>query len=888
MDLIVTHIGADFDGLSSLVAAKKLYPRSRLLIPGSPESSVREFLMLTKDLVPLENEKECELSDVDRLVVVDTRHRTRIGCAGLLLDRDVEVHIYDHHPRTKDGIVADKDVYQEVGATVTILVDAIRKKRIHLTPLEATIMLLGIYEETGSLTYRTTTRHDVDAVSFLLSNGANLSVVSSYLNRELSDEELSFLIKMIHSTERVMVHGVSVAFSIVESGEFSGELGMLIHKLIDIENIPVLFVFVRAPAGRINIIARSKLHFVDVNKALSYFGGGGHISAASARVSGKDIASIRERLVKILKNQIKIQVRAQDIMTKYPLLIDIGEKVDLAHDLLAKTGKPGALIADRGRIVGVTTAEDLNKALKRGYGHSRVKGYMRTTLYRVNPRTPIHTIHQIIHEKDASIVPVMKGSRLLGSIYRTDVLKTVHSGLFAEGVTSETEKAVVLNVAKKMERILPGEILALLKKIGALANHNHYTVFVVGGLVRDLILGAKNIDLDIVLEGDAIKFGSLVASQLGGTLVPHRRFGTASVVMPWPGKPQETREGNLKIDLATARKERYERPAALPQVSFSTLKDDLIRRDFTINAMAVSLNKDNFGQLIDFFGGEKDLGDGRIRVMHDGSFIDDPTRIFRAVRFEQRFGFHIDSHTESLVKDAISKGMFGRTENQRIRDELILILKEAKPLKALKRMEELGELRFINPKIRIRGKSERLFLSAERSIQWYEHSGFGKRAIDRWLIICMAMLDGLSYKETEAFCKKFVLKNSDTVRILSFARSKESVKRMLGSFLPVAPSGIYANLEPLSYETIVAIMARAGSSRAKKRIADFFLLYNGAKLRIRGDDLKEMGLKPGPQFKNVLKNLLYKKLDKGLRTKKDELEYARRLLSGRHKDRISA
>ena len=231
MDLIVTHTAADFDALSSLVAAKKLYPDSRLLLSGSQERNVREFLSLSKDLLDIENDKSCRIDDISRLIIVDTRHKTRLGKAAELVDkRGMEIIIYDHHPRTKYDIKASTDIYKKVGATVTILIEMIKKK-VRLTPLEATLMALGIYEETGSLTYRITTTRDVDAVSFLIGCGANLGVVSSFINRELSEEELSTLSTLIESTEVIEVSGINIAITELITDRYPGELGMLVHKL---------------------------------------------------------------------------------------------------------------------------------------------------------------------------------------------------------------------------------------------------------------------------------------------------------------------------------------------------------------------------------------------------------------------------------------------------------------------------------------------------------------------------------------------------------------------------------------------------------------------------------------------------------------------------------
>lgn len=863
MDLITTHINADFDALGSLVAAKKLYPNARLLLPGSPEEAVREFLSLAKEAVVVESEKECRFDDVSRLIIVDTRHRPRIGEAAKLLDKGAEVHIYDHHPRMKDDIVADEDVYEEVGATITILADIIRKKHIRLSALEATIMLLGIYEETGSLTYRATTRLDVDIVSFLLSQGASLAVVSSYLNREISKEGLSLLTRLINSTERISVKGISVSIIEIDSDSYVSELGSLIQKLLDIENINVLFVLIKTSRGRVDIIGRSKLPAVDVNKVLSHFGGGGHPAAAAAKVRNADIGAVKNKLVATLKNLIKIRIYAEDIMSKDVKVLSADNKIDKARKVLIKSKLGGLPVSDKsGRIVGIITLDGLNKAVKQGFGHSRIKGYMSTNIITVKPKTPLHAIQKIMLEKDAGILPVVKGRNVAGVINRTDVFMKLYGSMLAK--PQEVEKKIILNLSKKMSSLLPEDILRLLKKIGKDAKSLNYSAFIVGGLVRDLLLGVKNLDLDIVVEGDAIKFGHILAKDLNAALVVHKRFGTCSVIT----------KNKLKIDLATARKEIYERPAALPTVEFSSLKDDLVRRDFTINAMAVSLNKESFGQLIDFFAGERDLARGVIKVMHNASFIDDPTRIFRAVRFETRFGFSIDKGTEELIKHAIKKEMFQRIEPQRIRDELILILKEEDPCKAIKRMSQLDELRFLHPKIIFDKRAVKLYNSINRACDRYDGSKFKKRAIDRWLIYLMALFDPLSYNDTSFICSRFVFRRSETIRLLSCKESADKVIGMLNTTSPVLPSRIYKLLEPLSFEVILFIMAKAQSKRVSARIEDFFSKLNGTRIKIKGEDIAKLGLKPCPRYKEILDKVLFAKIDGRIRSREEEISYA--------------
>lgn len=879
MDLIVTHNNADFDGFSSVVAAKKLYPNSRLLLPGSQERAVREFLSLVKDEISVESEKTCNLNDVDKLIIVDTRRASRIGVAAKLLGGpSLKVHIYDHHPRTPYDIKGNLDNFKEVGATVSIIVDSLRKKKnVKFTSLEATIMLLGIYEETGSLTYRTTTRLDVDTVSFLLSKGANLSAVSSYLNRKLTEEELTFLTSLISSTKVVNINGINVAIAEGTIKRFIGELGTIVRKLQDVENFPVLFVIFKMEK-HIRVIARSRLKEVDVNKILKHFGGGGHRSAGSAKIKGEDIKSFKEKLKGVLSSNIKMRIFARDIMNSPVKVISVDKKIIDAKRALERLHLKGMPVIENNKLIGMITTSDIRKALKYNYGHASIKGYMARSVVTIKPDTPLHIIQKTMFEKGIGRLPVLKGRKLAGIVTRTDVLKSVHRDIFKKRAKLK-RKRTRLDISRKMKEILPKQVLDILHVIGTGANKARYRTFVVGGFVRDILLGVKNFDIDIVVEGDAISFGRKLAQSLNGSFVAYKKFGTSAIIMDWPkGIPKPDGTGpKFKIDFATARKESYEKPAALPSVEFGPLKDDLQRRDFTINAMAVSLNKGSFGQLIDFFGGEKDLENGVIKVLHDGSFIDDPTRIFRAVRFEQRFGFRIDEYTQNLIKNAVREGMFSKTQHHRIRDELILMLHEEEPIKAILRMKELEELRFIYRKIAVRKSTKCLFGRIRNTFRWYNKSTFKRRHIDLWLIYLMALLEKLDFTETKAICEKFGFRRSDRIRLLSCKKNWKLAMRSL-SAKSVRPSKVYSILEPLSFEEILLLRAKTKNKLMLSRITDFFAKYNRTRIKAGGHDLKKLGIKPGPLYAKLLAKILQKKIDGEVKTKKEELRFVKRLL----------
>ncbi|HID56203.1 TPA: CCA tRNA nucleotidyltransferase, partial [Candidatus Poribacteria bacterium] len=248
---------------------------------------------------------------------------------------------------------------------------------------------------------------------------------------------------------------------------------------------------------------------------------------------------------------------------------------------------------------------------------------------------------------------------------------------------------------------LPENVRRLLRRIGRIGEDAGVRTYAVGGFVRDLILGVPNLDLDVTVEGDGRRFAEVLARKMGGDVISYDRFGTATLSLG---------EGPIeRMDVVTARRERYPHPGALPEVEPATIREDLFRRDFTINAMAMALNPNRFGQIVDFYGGLRDLRGKIIRVMHDMSFIDDPTRLFRCVRFEARYDFTVEPHTSSLFRRAIDEGMPLRVSRQRIWHEMKLILAEDLPEKPIRRMSEVGLLRFISPDLEVSDETIRLF-----------------------------------------------------------------------------------------------------------------------------------------------------------------------------------
>jgi tRNA nucleotidyltransferase (CCA-adding enzyme) len=402
------------------------------------------------------------------------------------------------------------------------------------------------------------------------------------------------------------------------------------------------------------------------------------------------------------------------------------------------------------------------------------------------------------------------------------------------------------------------------------AAKNGMSVYLVGGFVRDLILGVKNLDLDIVVEGNGIQFAEVFAKGLNSRLIRHRRFGTATVMI----------NPKMKVDIATARKEFYPKPAQLPEVTGGSLKDDLFRRDFTINAMAISINTGDFGRLIDIFNGEKDLGNKYIRVLHSLSFIDDPTRILRAIRFEKRYDFKIESGTLKLLKEAVKERILEKVSPQRLRDELILVLKEDEPLKYIKRVKDLAGLDFISPGLSVFKKTYSLLDTIKKEIGWFEKHYPSRRQIDAWLIYLMGIIDTLNINEVRVLFRKFVFLKGEEKRILSYKKiALRFIRQLCGK--KIRPSRIFDLLEPLSYEVIILLRAKYKNPVLKRHIADFFSNYNGMRICVSGDDLHRLGVAPGPYYQKIFTQVLKAKLEGQLRTKEEELALIRKLIKNK-------
>lgn len=770
MEIILAHTNGDFDTLASMVAASKLYPQAYMVIPGSCERNVRDFLAEYPHNLQLKKSKHIKLEEINRLIIVDTRQPSRIGKFEKLIESGIPVTIYDHHPPLPGDIQVKDGIVKEIGATVTILLQMIREANIPISPIEATIFALGIYEDTGCLTFSTATSQDAEAVAYLISSHADINILNRFLEQGLNTDQILILSDLLRNQDVHYIQGVKVIITTALSERYIGDLSVLAHKMIDIEKLEVLFCLI-ALENRIYIIARSRADRIDISQILLAFGGGGHHLAASAAVKDMSLKEVKNKLLQLLYKQ------------------------------------------------------------------------------------PFEYI--------PTILPQFK------------------------------------NIKHLMIERLPIEIQNLLNLIGQVGDSLKLSVYVVGGLVRDIFLGKGNFDIDVVVDGstpltgDGIKFAKKFAEMIGGYCESYERFKTAVVVFP----------NGFKLDIATARTESYEYPGALPDVFGSNISYDLIRRDFSINAMAICLNNEGnrYGQLIDFLGGEKDIQQGIIRVLHKNSFSDDPTRIFRAVRFESRYNFKMDEATEQLIlKIGQENSLFAKIANQRMRDEFILILSDDYPQRAMLRLQDLGILKYVHPDIRINNETLMLFKSVSQTLLELEHiirdgyrlqvtsykaqvSSEAHEPIERWLVYLLAIIDGWTLSQTQEIMEHLRFNRLQRKNIFHCKTEAKKIISFLTRDTDIKKSMIFQILNKVPLETLIFVITKSQlvenekqAERIKKRIILFLTELRHIHIEITSDDLKKAGFKQGSIFKEIFASVLAAKMDGLLKNKKDEIEFVKK------------
>lgn len=884
-------MNADFDALASMVAAKKLYPTAEMVFAGSQEKTIRNYLAQDfLNIYKFKRIKHIDLEHVKRLIIVDTRQAKRIGRLSECLENPgIEIYIYDHHPDSEDDIKGGMEVIEAVGSTSTIFTKLFQEKEISLTQDEATLLALGIYEDTGTFLHTTTTPEDMQASAWLLSCGANLDIITQFISHDLSTEQVGLLGDLLKNATTYTIQSINIVIAKLTLPEYVDNFAVIIQRLMILENLDVIFGLL-SMGERTYLIARSRIPEVNVGLIARDFGGGGHASAASATVKDMTIFEGEEKLVNLLHKYIRPKAIAQEIMSYPVIAVTADISINEANNLLTRynitvlpvVGKQDETQNNNGptNVLGLISRLVVEKAIFFGMGNLPVSSYMTTDVITLPVSSTLADIKEVIIENRQRLLPLTQNGVVKGVITRTDLLNMLVNdpARLPKNLLHEDKHPSIIrtrNLSNIMTKNLNRAIMRILQDVGEVAEQLKYQAYVVGGFVRDLLLQIENHDIDIVIEGDGIKFAKELALRKNAEFRPHIKFGTATIILP----------DNMRIDVATARLEYYKYPAAMPTVELSSIKLDLYRRDFTINAMAIHLNPDRFGTLVDFFSSQNDLRDRRIRVLHNLSFVEDPTRIFRAIRFEQRLDFKITKHVEKLIKNGVQMNLFDRFSAPRFLGELKLILSEDNPIPTLRRFSDFNLFQFLWPDLEPNLKMDRRFIhiltQASKAISWFKLL-YLKERFEPWIVYLLCIMSRSGIKELNNFCLRFELIQKTQKKLFHEKTSAENIAANMLRRPHMKPSEIYWLLQDLNIEGLLYLFAIARKKFIQKAVSQFVTNLRNTQPLITGQNLLDEGYKPGPLFRTMLNHLIEAQLNGAVNSKSQAIQFlkSRYRLSG--------
>ncbi|MAU10756.1 MAG: hypothetical protein CL607_13110 [Anaerolineaceae bacterium] len=835
MKFILTHNNADFDAIASMLAAHKLAPDATPVLPPRQLRGVSNYLTLYHSELPF-----IAIEDMpDRQLIT---HVT-------LTDAQTIPEVYDVADGTPTLIVEHHELERKLrphetwagddtGAATTLLIEKMRQRHIPVTPIEATLMMLGIYADTGMLTYGHTTSRDISAAAWLLDQGASLDTLRKFMTTPLGEDQQQLLEQLLGKQDHQQIAGYDIVICTAKSDKMIGEISAVTTQLRDVLDAAALFVLVELPS-HIQLVARSQYDNIDAGAVAQELGGGGHTRAAAAAIYSKSLPEITEAIRDLLQNIVIPAKRIGELMSYGAQTVDIDESVRDLLPRLRRIGHEGYPVLSDGRLVGLLSLRDANRAIEHELDDVRIRDVMQAGEFALSAEDSVTELEQIMVRSGWGQIPVMENGTITGIVTRTDLIQ-----YWAQTHPPMPEKSQPQASATSAATILGSSILSIIELVASKAQEANLSVYVVGGIVRDLLLERPNNDIDFVVEGDAIAFAEQMRDTFGGEIHSYRPFGTAK----W-----HFDEGSADalgvaldalphhVDFASARNEYYVHPTALPTVYSANIKLDLTRRDFTINTLALQISpKSQMWQIIDYFSGVNDLQNKVIRVLHSLSFVDDPTRILRAARFAHRLQFTIEPRTQELIDIALP--MLRRITGERVRNELTLLLTEDAPEYAIRKLQRMGVLEAIHPGFdtpeHLVGLFKRVREQLDKSL-W--HDAY-------WHVL----LSHLTEDQIRAIGERLLFGHPFIQAVIATQQVRYHLPQLDDP--QAKPSDVVLALENVP-EISLDMAQNLMSKPAVDHIKMFRDTWQHIKPHSNGNTLKALGLEPGPLYRDILSQL---------------------------------
>ncbi|MBQ9628170.1 MAG: CBS domain-containing protein, partial [Synergistaceae bacterium] len=617
---------------------------------------------------------------------------------------------------------------------------------------------------------------------------------------------------------------------------------------------------------KINIIARSVEGILNVKEFLAPYGGSGHYQAGSATLSEGNAKEILDEIERRLSGAIAPMMKVSDIMTSPVIAVSPDARVDEAYRTMLRFGVKSLPVAQEGEVVGMMTRKDLDKAHLHGLDRAKISDFMTQGIISLSSEASIDEAHRMMATYGFEKMPVLDDNgKLIGTLTRADLLKALYrSGtLYSSGEDTTHDSAGFLweeNDAHLMEESFSLKTLSLLRRVGAKAHELGMKAYLVGGTVRDILMGVHNMDIDISVEGDAEK---LVTSwdEPGCRTALHGRYKTGTIIFP---------DGE-KVDVATARREFYEYAAATPTVQNSSLKQDLGRRDFTVNAMSISLSESDWGTLTDNFGGRADLKDKMLKILHNLSFVEDPSRVLRGIRLEQRLNMRFEDNTLRLLKSAVKGGLLECLSTTRVRAELELIAKESCFRKIVMRMQNLGVWESLFAGMYVsKSMNQRLHVLEHFMKQTAKH-GINFKGME-WIVkMAVIFTDSKPEVRFSAMDRMSLNPNEREQMTRCFMRWPE-VEKFCSGRKDIRNSEAYTFFKDYGPVPLVYWLTCLKTPAARRLIIEHMELWMNYKGELTGKDLQNLGLK-GKAIGEALSQIKLAIIDGEIKNQEEEIKY---------------
>ncbi len=866
--IAISHSYADFDAIASTIAVSKLYPDMLPVLNYSCEEEVQRFLSIYKDYLRLTPINNVSFEAVELVVITDFQDISRIKpLIAEMKKRKITIKIYDHHP-TEAHIKGTHRYLKSYGSTMTILYEKLKHRKIAFSAIEATLFLIGIYEDTGSLSFTSTTVRDMEAAAFFLKNGAKLNVISDFVFPPISESQKSLYTQLFAALHILEIKGVQIGICAVESKKYVEGVSFLAHRILEATAVDALFVLVKFKQDLLIVGRSTDEKILHIHRIMEYYGGGGHTQAGSAFIKDKhmDLNLLAINVLRKIKKHIRMSRQVKDFMSSPVKVVSSDTSAEETLKIMLRYGHSGLPVVDGERVIGIISRKDIERMNEEKLRLRPVKFYMSRTPVVISPESSLKEAENLMVDRDIGRLPVISEGKIMGILTRSDLLRAlygIHKNQGRRNHRSE-EPPDPVEIKLLMEAFISQQRLNVIQTIAKIADQLILPLYIVGGCVRDLLLGLPAKDIDLLVDGNALDIAQQYKKRYPESkVICNAKFNTAKIII----------KDDLSFDLTSARTEYYEHPADLPKVSSGSLREDLYRRDFTINTLSICLNQERYGQLINDYHGYEDLKAKKIRVLHNLSFIEDPSRIFRAISYLLKFKFSWESKTKELALNAMKSGIFERTSRFRILNEFISMLKEPISIsKALSKLNDIEAIPMLSSNIVINKNMLQTIFKAEKLTPFLAEE-------DRWILYLLLLTLSISNDELEDIMERLKLNKKKKSWIYHFRKHYQATLEQLNG-MPLEKASILVDLLETYRSEELAALASICNNSQRKAIEHYFFKLRLIKLEASGEQIKKWTELEGKELGQVLRQLKIMKIDGQLETLEEEKNMAILLSQG--------